>query len=163
MTITNWGGGDGSPAIEKVVVEVAFVDKARQVVYFELPDNPDVVAANGWQWAGNRLMNPEKGRWMINEAGRRWIPNYTGKRNAIVLKGKVRDRDFKDSDKDGRRVVRMYHFGVNDIVSLTTNVVVRRTDDDEYTIEGSTPATATVKLNGLDVKRLSNGTKGSPD
>lgn len=163
VTITNWGGGDGSPAIEKVVVEVAFVDKARQVVYFELPDNPDVVAANGWQWAGNRLMNPEKGRWMINEAGRRWIPNYTGKRNAIVLKGKVRDRDFKDSDKDGRRVVRMYHFGVNDIVSLTTNVVVRRTDDDEYTIEGSTPATATVKLNGLDVKRLSNGTKGSPD
>ena len=157
VTITNWGGGDGSPAIERVVVPVAFVDKGRQIVYFELPDNPDVVAANGWQWAGSRLMDPEKGRWMINEAGRRWIPNYAGKRNAIALNGEVSDRDFTDTDQDGRRVLRLYHFGVADTVSLTTNVVVRRKPDGTYSAEGSTAGTVKVKLADREPALISVG------
>ena len=140
VTITNWGGGDGTPIIEKLVVEVAFVDTARQVAYFKLPDNPDVAAANGWQWAGSRLMDPDKARWMINETGRRWIPNYTGKRNVIVLEGGVRDADFTDTDGDGRRVLRMYHFGPDDSVSLQTHVLVTRQTDGTYRITGSTPA-----------------------
>ena len=157
VTITNWGGGDGSPAVEKVVVQVAFVDEGRQVVYFEPPDNLDIVAANGWQWAGSRLMDPEKGRWMVNEAGRRWIPNYVGKRNAIALKGKVRNLDFTDADQDGRRVLRLYHFGIDDTVSLTTDVVVRRGENGNYTVEGATPATVTISPNGPGKKVLRVG------
>lgn len=144
VTISNWGGGDGSPAIEKLVVEVAFVDAQRQVVYFKLPDNPEVVKANGWQWAGSRLMDPAKGRWMSNEVGRRWIPNYTGKQNVIQIEGKVTDGYFTDADKDGRRLLRLYHFGAGDRVTLQSHVCVRRQADGGYTVEGATPATVTL-------------------
>jgi len=144
VTILNWGGGDGSPKIAAQEMEIAFLDEKRQVLFFELPDNPDVVAANNWQWPGSRIMDPESGRWMVNEAGRRWIPNPAGKRNGIVLEGEVQDSDFTDADGDGRRVLQLYHFGVGDSASLTTDVVVRRQDDGSYTISGSTPATATI-------------------
>lgn len=144
VTFLNWGGGDGSPARERVVVEVAFVDKDRQVIYFKLPDDPAVVAASGWQWAGSRLMDPATGRWMVNEQGRRWIPNYTGKQNAIALEGGVKDAHFTDADKDGRRVLRMYHFGVGDTVTMQTSVAVARRADGSYTVTASTPARVSV-------------------
>jgi hypothetical protein len=144
VTFTNWGGDEGSPLIEKLVVEVAFVDQARQVIYFKLPDNPEVVSASGWAWAGSRLMDPAKGRWMVNEKGRRWIPNYTGKQNAIALEGEVKDSQFTDADKDGRRVLRMYHFGVGDSVSMQTSVSVKRRADGSFEVAASTPAEVTV-------------------
>jgi len=141
VVITRWGGGDGSPAIARLVLDVAFVDEDRQVIYFELPDNPAVVAATGWAWAGSRLMDPEKGRWMINEKGRRWIANYAGKRNAIVLEGAVRDADFTDADRDGRRVLRLYHYGVGDAVSMPSHVYVVRQPDGSYRLDATTPVT----------------------
>ena len=141
VTFLNWGGGDGSPALAQVVVEVAFVDPVRQVIYFKLPEQPEVVAANGWQWGGSRLMDPAKGRWMVNEKGRRWIPNYTGKQHAITLASEVKDSAFTDADRDGRRVLRLYHFGVGDAVQMQTHVVVRRQADGAYAVEATTPAT----------------------
>ena len=94
---------------------------------------------------------------MVNEAGRRWIPNYAGKRNAIALNGEVSDRDFTDTDQDGRRVLRLYHFGVADTVSLTTNVVVRRKPDGTYSAEGSTAGTVKVKLADREPALISVG------
>ena len=137
MTITNWGEGDPR---RDLTVEVAFVDVERQVVYFHLPEDEDIVAASGWAWAGSRLAAPEQNRWMINEAGNRWISNYTGKSNAIMLEGEVRDDMFTDAAGDGRRVLRMYQFGVGDSVRMTSNVVIRRIEDGVYDMKSSTPA-----------------------
>jgi hypothetical protein len=141
VTITNWGGGDGSPSYDRIEVEVAFVDAARQVVYFKLPDNPEIVKANGWQWAGSRLMDPARGRWMTSESGRKWIPNYTGKQNVIVLDGEVTNEAFTDADQDGRRTLRMYHFGPGDTVQFQTHVCVERQPDGTYRLDASTPTT----------------------
>lgn len=149
-TLENWGGGEGSPAIAKLVLEVAFLDKARQVIYFKLPADPAVAAASGWAWAGSRLMDPAKGRWLVNEKGRRWIPNYAGKQNAIALEGEVRDAFFTDADKDGRRVLRMAHFGVGDTVTMQTSVSVTRREDGSFKVAASVPAT--VKVGGKDVR-----------
>jgi hypothetical protein len=150
VTITNWGGSEGSPAIEKLVLEVAFLDKERQVLYFKLPDDPAVVAASGWAWSGSRLMDPAKGRWLVNEKGRKWIPNYTGKQNAIALEGEVKDAFFTDADKDGRRVLRMAHFGIGDTVTMQTSVSVTRREDGSFKVVSSSPATVTVA--GKDVR-----------
>jgi len=146
VVITNWGGGDGTPARERLTMELAYLDAARQVAYFHLPDDPAVRAANGWQWdsGGNRMRAPEQQRWMINEQGRKFAPNYTGHRNVIVLEGAVRDDDFRDADQDGRRVLRLYHYGVGDAVSVASHVYVARQPDGAFRLEASTPTTVTL-------------------
>jgi hypothetical protein len=146
VTFTNWGGGDGTPAREKLVMEVAFVDAARQVIYFKLPEDREVAAANGWQWnsGGNRMAAPGGMRWMINERGMKIAPNYAGRQNAVALEEPVREADFADADGDGRRVLRLYHYGVGDSVSVPMHAALTRQADGNYRLEASTAATATL-------------------
>lgn len=144
VTITNWGNGNGNPFREKLTLEVAYVDSARQVIYFKLPDDQEIVNANGWQWTGSRLMDSAKARWMVNEKGRKWLPNYIGKQHVVVLEGNVKDKDLTDNDHDGRRVLKLYHYGIGDPVAVPSHVHVSRQEDGTFKLDASTPVKVTL-------------------
>lgn len=143
VVVKNWGGDDVKRRPE-IRVEVAFVDKALQIVYFKLPADEEIVRGSGWNWAGHKYIVGEDNRWLVNEKGRRWKPNFAGRQNVIALEGAVKDSDLADADKDGRRVLRMYHYGVGDTVTMPTSVYVARQTDGTFKVSASTPAQVTV-------------------
>jgi len=134
---------DGNSLEGKVLLEleVTRVEPRENLFYFKMPDNPDY-QHGGWQYA-HRLL--------VNEDGtKKWWASYPGTSFAWILEGDepVRDADFADTDKDGRRKLFAYHFGPGDTFRVNAFVHVSRRERGLYQVRANVPCALTLPGTG---------------
>jgi hypothetical protein len=134
--------GDLSGA--ELVMEITRVDEKDDTLYFKMPENPDY-QTGGWQFQDRKLVN--------EDGSKTWRAMYAGISYRFMLTGPpVNEAAFPDVDKDGKRKLKIYHFGPGDNFTLPTRVAVTRVSQKgkttEYEVRANTPCTLTLAERG---------------
>lgn len=124
--------GDAGGA--ELVMEVTRVDEQENTFYFKMPQE-ERYRQGGWQFNFRTLVNEDNSK--------AWRSVYVGSSYRFVLTGApVAEASFADADKDGKRKLKIYHYGPGDSFNLPTRVAVTRVaqngDSTEYDIVANT-------------------------
>lgn len=142
ISSTRPGEATGKPLL---TLEVTRVDEPRATFYFKMPDDPQY-QIGGWQFVNGETPFQN----LVNEDGSKvWRSLYPGTSYRFALAGPpLRETDFPDADRDGRRKLLIYHYGPGSDFTLPTHVAVRRVKADRYEIRSNVPCTITLPGKG---------------
>lgn len=138
------GGGE-------LVMEVTRVDENENTFYFKMPQDARY-QQGGWQFNFRTLVN--------EDGSKTWRSLYAGTGYRFVLSGPpVNEAAFTDTDKDGKRKLKIYHFGPGDTFMLPTHAAVSRIAPNEYEVRSN--VACTLMLPGKGQVEIEVGGKSS--
>lgn len=131
---------EGDVGGNELILEVTRVDENEGTFYFKMPKD-ERYRQGGWQFNFRTLVN--------EDGSKTWRSLYAGSSYRFVLQGPaIHETDFRDSDKDGKRKVKIFHFGPGDTFTVPARVAVTRVGQDEYEVRANTPCTLTLPGQG---------------
>lgn len=126
-------------------LEVTRVDEAENTIYFKMPEDPNY-RTGGWQFINNEGKRGDVENTLVNEDNSKvWRSLYPGSSYRFVLTGPpVDEAAFTDADKDGKRKLKIYHYGPGDTFTLPTRVAVTRVAPNEYEVRANAECSVTL-------------------
>jgi hypothetical protein len=116
-----------------LTLNVTRVSDDGQTLYFEMPKEEEY-QAGGWQYAYRTLVN--------EDGSQTWRALYPGTSYRFVLEGPpVTPEAFADANGDGKRKLKIYHYGPGSQFTLPTHVAVTRTAPGEWEVRTNVEST----------------------
>jgi hypothetical protein len=143
-----------------LTLEVTRTSDDGTTFYFKMPED-EKYQTGGWQFANRKLVN--------EDGSKTWRALYPGISYRFLLEGPaISAADFADTDGDGKRKLKIYHYGPGSQFTLPTHVAVTRTAPGAWEVRANVESTlmlpgkgqAQVKSGDGDWKPLKSRQKG---